>query len=37
MLKRLILDLICFSSPGESVAKKKDKEWNYRARALQRE
>lgn len=37
MLKRLILDLICFSSPGDLVEDKKDKERNYRARALQRE
>lgn len=26
MLKRLILDLICFSSPRDSVEDKKDKE-----------
>jgi len=37
MLKRLILDLICFRSPGDSVEDKTDKERNYRAPALQRE
>ena len=26
MLKRLILDLICFRSPGDSVEDKKDRE-----------
>lgn len=34
MLKRLILDLLCFRSPGDSVEDKKDKERNYRAYAL---